>query len=223
MMRSLVVLAMVVALASTASANLITNPGFEVGGVGGSWGLFGTAGTNTVAIGYWNYAGAAVENWAARSGSNGVAFQNWWDPAWGGFGQDVMTNMIVGDVVTFSVWGQFEANYTSSTKETWMKIEYWTNGASTWIQQATYDVYDILAANRGNWNQLTFVHTNTIPNVVMIKPMVGFGNGTNLGLGTSAGKWDDLDVTVVIPEPTIAALMGFGGLLFLAVRRMSRK
>ena len=67
--------------------------------------------------------------------------------------------------------------------------------------------------------------TNTLSGVTMIKPMIGYGNGTNLGLGTSAGLFDDLDLTITdaIPEPTIAGLLGFAGLLFCAVRRRSSK
>lgn len=222
-MRKLAPLAIVVvlALACVASANLLTNPGFEVGGQGGAWGLFGTAGTNTVAVGYWNYGGAEVANWATHSGTGGVAMQNWWSGAYGGFGQDVMTNMLVGEVVTFSAWGQSEVNYTSTTKETWMKIEFWQGG--TMVGNPQYDVYDILEANQGNWVQLTMQVTNTFSGITMIKPMIGFGNGMDPGTGTSAGKWDDLDVTVAIPEPTMAALLGFSGLIFLAARRMIRK
>lgn len=224
-MRKLAPLTVIVvlALACAASANLLTNPGFEVGGTGGDNGMFGLAGGDVAAIGYWSYNSLTVESYgnAIHSGTNGVAFHNWWDGAYGGFGQDVMTNMVPGDIVTFSVWGKFEPNYTSQTKETWMKIEFWQG--STLVANPQYDIYDTLAANRDTWTQLTFGYTNTLSGVTMIKPMIGYGYGTNLGLGASAGFFDDLDVTVAIPEPTMAALLGFSGLIFLAARRMVRK
>jgi len=220
---SLVGVVAVLSLVYVASANLLVNPSFEIGGTGGDNGGFGTAGGDVAAIGYWSYNSLTVEGYASHSGSNGVSFHNWWDGAYGGFGQDVVTNMNVGEVITFSTWGLFEPNYTSSTKETWMKVEFWQGGTLAAAPQ--YDVYDILAANRSTWNQLTFTVTNTLSGVTMIKPMIGYGNGTNLGLGPSAGLFDDLDLTITdaIPEPTIAGLLGFAGLLFCAVRRRSSK
>ena len=218
-MRKLAPLAVVVvlALACVASANLLVNPGFETGTTGGDGGLFG----GTVALGYFSQNSLSIENYSAHSGSNGVSLHNWWDGAWGYFGQEISTNSVIGDVVTFSAWGLFEANYTSATKETWMQIEFWQGGVQAGTVQ--YSIYDTLAANRGNWNQITVLATNTFSGVTMVKTLVGYGQGTNLGLGTSAGWIDDLDVTMAIPEPTMAALLGFSGLIFLAARRMVRK
>jgi hypothetical protein len=222
-MRKLAPLAVVVVLvlACAASANLLVNPGFETGTTGGDNGLFGTAGGNLYAPGYWSQNSLSIENYAAHSGSNGVSFHNWWNGAWGYFGQEILTNSVIGDVVTFKAYGLFEANYTSSTKETWMQVEFWQGGVLAGSQQ--YSVYDTLAASRGTWNQLTVLATNTYSGVTLIKTMIGYGQGTNLGLGSSAGWFDDLDTTVAIPEPTMAALLGFSGLIFLAARRMVRK
>ena len=221
-MRKLAPLAIVIALglACVASANLLVNPGFEIGATGGDGGGFGGA----VAPGYWSDNSLSVENYASalHSGTNGVVFHNWWDGAWGYFGQEIATNSVLGDVVTFSTWGKFEANYTSSTKETWMKIEFW-QGTTNMAGAFQYSIYDTLAANRDNWNQVTVRATNAYSGVTVVKTMIGYGQGTNLGLGTSGGMFDDLDVTMAIPEPTMAALLGFSGLIFLAARRMVRK
>ena len=218
-MRKLAPLAMVVVfgLASVASANLLVNPGFETGTTGGDSGGFGGA----VAPGYWSDNSLSVENYAAHSGTNGVSFHNWWNGAWGYFGQEIYTNLVIGDVVTFSTWGLFEPNYTSSTKETWMKIEFWQG--STMAGAMQYSIYDTLASNRSTWNQVTVLATNTYSGVTLIKTMIGYGQGTNLELGSSAGWFDDLDVTVAVPEPTMAAMLGFAGLIFLAARRVVRK
>ncbi len=204
-------LVLVLALAGVVSANLLQNPGFEIGSAGGA------TPTN-----WWKYDQCGQENWANHTGTNGMAFWSWQNGVWGGFGQDVVTNLSVGDTITFSIYGLFEANYSSSTKETWLKIEYWTNNASTWIRQDSYSVYDYLAANRETWNQVAFVSTNVTPNVTMIKPIVGYGGGTNQSLSNQSVKWDDADLTV-IPEPAIATLLGFAGLLILAARRLVRK
>ena len=210
---SLVGVVAVLSLVYVASANLLVNPGFELGPAGG-----GTP------DGWWKYNETGQETWAGRTGTNGMAFWSWSNGAFGGFGTDVSSNMLVGQVVNFSIYGLAEAQYNSTTPETWLKIEWWTNGASTWTMQSTLDVYGTLTGNRDNWNLLSFTVTNTLTDVNMIKPIVGFGGGTNVG-GSQAVKWDDASLTITdaIPEPTIAGLLGFAGLLFCAVRRRSSK
>ena len=211
---SLVGVVAVLSLVYVASANLLVNPGFEIGPGGG-----GTP------DGWFKYNEVGQEGWANQTGTNGMAFWNWNNGIYGGFFTDVSSNVNVGAVVNFSIWGNAEANYRSSDSETWLKIEWWTNGGSTWTMQSTLDVYGALTANPNTWNQYTLTVTNTLANVVTIKPLVGFGGGTNLALGSSAAKWDNADLTITdaIPEPTIAGLLGFAGLLFCAVRRRSSK
>lgn len=210
---SLIGVVAVLSLVYVASANLLVNSGFELGPAGG-----GTP------EGWWKYNEAGQEGWAAQTGTNGVAFWGWSNGAFGGFGSDIVSNINVGSVVEFSIYGLAEANFNSSDSEMWMKVEWWTNGGATWTMQSTFDVYGTLTGNRDNWNQLTMQVTNTLSDVYQIKPIIGFGGGTNVG-GSQAVKWDNADLTITdaIPEPTIAGLLGFAGLLFCAVRRRSSK
>jgi hypothetical protein len=198
------------AIAGVATANLLTNPGFEVGPAGGA-----------SPDGWWKYNEAGQENWAAQTGTNGMAFWSWSNGTYGGFGQDVVRNTGVGDVMTFSIYGLAEAQFQSSSSEVWLKLEIWTNGASAYTTQYSLDVYGGLTAAPNTWNQYTLIVTNQIANVTLIKPIVGGGGFTNVG-GSQAVKWDNADFTV-IPEPVSAMLLGlglFGGFWF---RRILRK
>ena len=165
------------------AANLLANPGFETG----------PAGSGTPAS-WWKYDGCGQESWAGRTGTNGMAFQSWNPGGWGGFGQDVTVSVAVGDVLTFSIWGLAETNFRSSASEAWLKIEYWTNGATAWTRQDALTVYNGLITRPNQWNQYTFVATNSLPNVNLVKVIVGGGNF--VGGNTAAVKWDDAEFSV---------------------------
>ena len=213
-MRKLAPLAIIVALAlaCVASANLLVNPGFEIGAAGGQ-----------VATNWWDYDGSGVESWAWRSGTNGYALQGWNNGWWGWFGQDVSSNMIVGDVITFSIWGLAESGFTSFGNEAYMALELWTNGAATYTVKVTNNIYWGLTGNRENWAMYTLSFTNSIAGLNLIKPLINSGGWTSGLVGNQALKFDDADLTIAIPEPTMAAMLGFAGLIFLAARRMVRK
>jgi hypothetical protein len=216
MKRSILVVIVALAVVLTASANLMLNPGFETAeGGSGMWGR--------TPLNYWGGNAASSEGWAGRTGTNGVAFWSWDNGTYAYFGQDVSTNMILGDVITFSIFARAEADFRSSSLETRIELEVWTNGgAASYTARVTNDVYSALIGSPGVWNQYTIMYTNQFSGMTVVKPVISGGGFTNRG-GSQAVTWDDSDMTVVIPEPTIAALMGFGGLLFLAVRRMTRK
>jgi len=216
-MRKVLVVLVVLVTALVASANLLTNPDFEISDGG-------TGGDGRTPSGWWAYNQVSSEGWAARNGTNGMAFWSWNNGTYGGFGQDVTTNLVSTDILTFSIYGLAEANFESSSQETWLKIEYWTNGASAYSRQDTFDIYSLITASPDTWNQYTMITTVGMDNVTMVKPIVGGGGFTNVG-GSQAVKWDDADFTVTnaIPEPTIAGLLGFAGLLICALRRKNRK
>ena len=165
-------------LAMAAAGNVLSNPGFEIGPAGGF-----------PPTGWWKYDGCGQESWAGRTGTNGMAFQSWNPGGWGGFGQDVVMSVAVGDVLTFSIWGLAETNFRSSASETWLKIEYWTNGATAWTRQDTLSVYNGLITRPNQWNLYTLVATNALQNVNLIKVIVGGGNF--VGGDKAAVKWDD--------------------------------
>jgi hypothetical protein len=217
-MRKLAPLMIVVvlALACVASANLLLNPGFEISD--GGTGLQGRTPTN-----WWGYQHGSSEGWANHGGTNGIAFWSWDNGEYAGFGQDVSSNLVFGDVINFSIWGKTETGFVSSVSELWLQLELWS-GASM-VQKVTNSVYSILTGvgNDGNWVNVSIGLTNTLTGVTMIKPIVGGGGFTNLNVQGQSVQWDDADMTIAIPEPTMAALLGFSGLIFLAARRMVRK
>jgi hypothetical protein len=203
----------VLALACVASANLLVNPGMEIGGAG-----FGAK-----PDGWFGANNGGNEGWAAHTGTNGYGFWAWDNGQWAYFGQEVYTNLVAGDVVSLSIYGMAQEQFTSSVNEAYIKIEFWTNsGAQSAV--ANFDVYSLLTSDRNNWNLYSYQATNTAADITLVKVVIGSGNWTNNGIpGNRALSWDDADMTIAIPEPTMAALFGFAGLIFLAARRMVRK
>jgi len=171
------------------AANLLQNPGFEIGPAHGA-----------TPQGWWKYNECGQEWWAARSGTNGMSFWSWSDGTWGGFGQDVNLAVAPGDVLTLSVWALAEPDFRSSQDETWIKIEYWTNGATARSGQIIKDIYAPLIAVPDQWNRYTLVATNTLDNVSVIKVVFGGGGFMNRG-GRQAVKWDDAELTLTSPPP----------------------
>ncbi len=179
LVRAAAIAGVILSVCSLASAgNLLVNPGFETGSMSG----------------WWSYGNCSQESWAWRTGTNGMVFQSWTPGGWGGFGQDVAVSVSAGDVLTFNIWGLAETNFRSSASEAWLKIEYWTNGASAWTRQDTLSIYGGLIARPNQWNVYSFVATNVLPNVNLVKVLVGGGNF--VGGGTAAVKWDDAEFSV---------------------------
>jgi hypothetical protein len=164
---------------SGTGANLMTNPGFELGAAGGaapdSWFTYGEAGQ---------------ESWAAETGTNGVAFRGWVTNGFGGFGQDVPVNNALGNIYTFSIRGNAEANFQSSSQETWIKLEFWKQGEGSYRYLVSNSIYTVLTSNPGTWQTFTVTVTNTDPQIDLIKPVIGFGNATAPG-GSQACRWDN--------------------------------
>lgn len=177
----MVTLALLTATAP-AQTNLLTNPGFEEGPAYG-----GTP------AGWWKYDGCGQEMWANRTGTNGMAFWSWNNGWWGGFGQDVSLTLSTGEVLSFSIWGLAETNFRSSGSETWLKVEYWTNGASAWTRQDTLDIYSGLTSRSGTWNQYTLTSTSRMAGAAVVKVIVGGGGFTNIAT-PQAVKWDDAEL-----------------------------
>ena len=205
-----VAILMVLGLIGVASANILYNPGFEIGQTGGTpdgWYINGSAGT---------------ESWAAQSGTNGVGFWSWTSGNWGYTLQDVYTNTSAGDVVTFSIWGQAE-NFSSTASECYLKLEFWYN-SSTWAYTITNSVYDAITADRFDWNQYTVVGTVDVTGITLVKPVFGYGQADSSMGSDMAVKWDNADLTVAaIPEPMSAMLLGIGLYGVAWIRRLVRK
>ncbi|GEM_PF-2422985 len=150
--------------------NLLVDPGFENGS------------------GWWTYSDAGREWWAAQSGRTGVAFYAWNEGAYGGIGQDVEVNQNNGHIYEFSIWGLAEANYSSLSHETWLKLELY-DGA-TLKQTVQKDIYAALTGTLNTWQLFTLTVTNTTDTITKITPMVGGAFWNNTG-GNQSAKWDN--------------------------------
>ncbi len=165
------------------TTNYLRNAGYEIGPAGGA-----------TPDNWWHNNDCGQETWAARSGTNGYAWKSWNNGSWGLFLQDVTISLGVSDVVTFSIWVNCEANYTSSTRQAYINLEFWTNSGN-WAHTVEYNIYDQLVGNRDSWQQITLSATCAAANITLLKPVVGFGGTTNLGLGSNSVKWDDASLT----------------------------
>ena len=175
--------------------NLLVDPAFENGG---SW---------------WSYGDGNLgrEAWAAQSGRTGVAFYAWIPGGYGGIGQDVSVDQSNGQIYEFSIWGAAETDYTSSTGETWLKLELW-DGA-TLKQTVQKDIYAALKAKPNTWQLFTLTVTDTVDTITLAKPIVGGGAWSNVG-GSQAAKWDNAYFRQIgVPEPVGLFVLG---LLLLA-------
>ena len=180
----------------SARANLLVNPGFETGGASGA-----------TPTGWWKYDWSGQEDWAGRSGTNGMAFWTWGNGWWGGFGQDVPVDLLPGDQVTFSIWGLAETYFQSMNHETWLQVEFWTNGAAAASRTERLDVYSRLVGRLNTWNQYVFTTTNRMPIVKTVKVLVGGGGFTNVASPQSV-KWDDAELVCTRPPAGLAVSGG---------------
>ncbi|OGV43664.1 MAG: hypothetical protein A2X46_08275 [Lentisphaerae bacterium GWF2_57_35] len=166
---------------SASSTNLLVNGGFEGSTNPTPWWIY------EVSPGY---GGSEVAPWAQRSGTNGIAFRAWDNLAYGGFGQNVDVDLANGNTFTFSIWGKADTDYASSSGETWLKLEFWTNSSD--IAYSIYwDVYDVLINNRGQWIRFSVTHANKQPGITIVKPVIGGGSWVAGGPGGYSAAWDD--------------------------------
>ncbi|HBA83747.1 MAG TPA: hypothetical protein DCZ95_06600, partial [Verrucomicrobia bacterium] len=161
------------------SGNLLLNPGFEIGSAG-----------NTEPTSWTRSGEGGQELWAAETGTNGYVFPGWINDSYGSIGQTVPVSLSQGNIFRFSINGNAEENFTSSSNETWMRIEFWVNGEASPRSVATNNIYAGLKADPNRWNRYEMTVTNTIPEVNLIKALVGYGNAQSAG-GAQAAMFDN--------------------------------
>ncbi len=167
----------------SSGANLLANPGFEIGPAGGA-----------TPAGWWKFGELGQELWAPETGTNGVAFWSWVNGNWGFMGQDVGVDNSMGNVYTFSIRGHAQTNFTSSGSEAYLKLEFWVNGEGAARYVVTNNVYGALRANRGFWGSYSLTVTNSDAQVNLVKPVFGYGQASDIG-GDMAVKWDNASLT----------------------------
>ena len=175
-------------------SNMIQDPGFE-SLVATNW-----------STPWFGYGMCGVETWAAKDGTNGVAFYSWTEGAYGGFGQNVTVTSPTADVVyTFSIDGKAETNFSSSSSEVFLKMEFWDG--EYWVSPATNIVYPELMSQVGTWNTYSLCATNANPSVTVVKVTVGGVGFHPLGESCSV-FWDNAFLDVMDSSQPYLSLAG---------------
>ncbi len=163
-----IVIAAVSLSVTTVPANLLSNPGFEIG-----------LGTDLITD--WTRSGDAKrESWAGRSGDYGLAFYGW---ASSGLAyQDVHASGVSN--YTFTAYGLQDALFTN-TLTVEMKLEFKDSDDVT-IGTITNFVTCSTA-----WSQFT-IAARSPEGTVLVRPVFAFSGTAGSG---GAFKWDDVELT----------------------------
>lgn len=209
------VIVVVVGLASAASANILLNPSFENADIAGSWSptnWWRSDGNDRTDINSWGGGWAAQDgSWAMKLNNNGG------NPGDHYLGTEVSTNVEVGASVTISFYTFVNnAPYFSNA---YLDVGMMTAGDDTWFNNLDFSGGLSNQTFGSGWVQYSFTITNLTPNVNAVQAWLNFK-----GVDSPGGTDLLIDsASLTIPEPTMAALLGFSGLIFLAGRRIVRR
>ena len=236
MLRRIVVLVVVLALASISQAELLVNPGFEDnGGSLDGWSAWsggsgsGPGGYKWFGDGMWKNV---TQDGTAHELDTHIETGIWFEPGsfdftWWGWGAALLFQdmpVVTGQEYTFTAWArdawdpdpqatvpamlQFEQRYWDGSDLANRPPEADANGDGNVDSADRFNVsFDI--PKDGEWHKLELVHT--IPDGVNYITAV-----LNNPTWNSSLDWDDASLT---PEPTTLALLGFGGLLLRRRRK----
>lgn len=205
-MKKLIVLVSVLAMAGVASANLLTNPSFELGtGQGGS--------VDSAAITGWTFWGGGW--WANDTAEDGTWSIKRWDNGTGMFQDFTATPSQTYD---FSVWGNDGALEPLVDRTMDLRVEWFDAGngslANVLLGQLTP------GGALDTWRQVSgsaVAPANTAYGRFLIVTEGGGSAGGSL-------FFDSADVDVqAIPEPAALTLLGIGFLGLSHLRRKLRK
>lgn len=165
-LRGLVVLVVFFYL-SPAEANLLVNPGFEVG-------------SGASAPGWNQWADARIESWAARSGTNGLAMYGW--TSGGGVYQDIPASGFSNYVLT--AWG-FRDDEVHLLYYIQMRIEFLDDGGDC------IDFVQLVVRGTNQWEQYT-LSAPSPRRTASVRAVLSFSGSPGSG---GAFKWDDVELT----------------------------
>jgi hypothetical protein len=223
-MKKLFVLLLLLAMAGIASAELLSDGGFESGMWDGTGGWFYAAYPNSYT---WQYGSMSLTS-DAHSGNNALkahmmpsatwAYTYSYAVTYGSFNFVGSTSgwlgcwddgiaVTGGDVLKATAWVK-DADGTSAAGIAKLQMEWYDDSGNRDWDNEVYQYFDV----EGDWTQVTMI--GTVPmDAVTMHMYVGIGTW---GVGRNT-LFDDVSVTI-IPEPMSIALLGLGG-LFLRRRK----
>jgi hypothetical protein len=196
--------------ASAASANLLTNPGFETEGPGGSW----------YAAGWTNESDIGRTDWAGNGSSYGIAGYGDADDKWGYICQTVANAYDeTKPVYEFNIWGMAEENFSSSGSEVYMKLTFKQDGSE--LGSFQQNIYSDFIMDT-DWHQYTMTVTNSDwSSANQVEALFGFGQTVNDPAGDCGLRVDDASLTQ-IPEPSSVLLLALGIAGLTVVRQRNK-
>ncbi len=175
------------------SANRLVNPGFEDEGT--NWGE---------AWSHWGDVGTA--EWAARDGSNGVAFYPGWYTRSATFDQQVfVTSPPSGEAFVFSIDALAETNFVTTTGVVRLEMQFWGGGVTRHTEVS--NIYSQMIEHREQWDTYWVGYTNTDTEVEWVKVRVR-GECFVWDGGTNRAFWDN---AVLESAPLASPFLSLGG------------
>jgi len=125
--------------------------------------------------------------------------------------------MVVGDVVTFSFYAFAQDNSSFSNAFVDIGLK---NGAGgdVWYSGLNFTTALSNQSYASGWVQHTFMVTNTSVGANQVSLWLNV-KGFNDVAGNADVMFDSADLTVAIPEPSSAALIGIAGLTICMLRK----
>jgi hypothetical protein len=222
-MKKFIVILVMAVMASVASAELLSDGGFESGMWDGTGGWFYAAYPNSWT---WQYGSMSLTS-DAHSGNNALkaymvpwsshAYTYSYAPTTGSFNfiggsgwlgcWDDGIAVTGGDVLQATAWVK-DGDGTSAAGIAKLQMEWYDDSGNRNWDEEVWQYFDVT----GDWTQVTL--TGAVPlNAVTMHMYVGIGSW---GIGRNT-LFDDVSLTI-IPEPMSIGLLGLGG-LFLRRRK----
>ena len=198
------VIVIVLGLASVASANLLVNGDFSQNGVPAALGT-----TNISSWSSWGSSGYYNDDIDSQ-----MSVKIWWDDS--GLWQD--WSATAGEAYTLAVDARQQSTDPLVSWRGYLKVEFY-NSTNGQIASQELD-YLTPTDSKDTWLQLSGTYTAPV-DTVYGRILLGMNNWASNAAGSV--YFDNASVVAAIPEPTMAALFGFAGLIFLAARRMVRR
>ena len=167
---------------------------------------------------WWDLTGnCGIEGWAARTGSDGVAFYGWTAGGTADISQEIVTNCtpINGKQanITFSIYAKAEADYYSTSGNTKLSLSF-TGSTET----EEMNIHTELTNSPNTWNKYSVAYNNLSETISKVNVSFSGADFAAPG-GSQAAMFDDAELTITwIPEPVGLFFIGLIGIAIIRSR-----